>query len=75
MNKVKLKKGDKIIERLQADYEANVANWEARGFTLASDETKKIKEVKEVVQLSEDKTFENEKVVQLKPKKRKEKKK
>jgi len=75
MNKVKLKKGDKIIERLQADYEANVANWEARGFTLASDETKKIKEVKEVVQVSEDKTYENEKVVQLKPKKRKEKKK
>ena len=75
MNKVKLKKGDKIIERLQADYEANVANWEARGFTLASDEIKKIKEVKEVVQVSEDKTYENEKVVQLKPKKRKEKKK
>ena len=75
MNKVKLKKGDKIIERLQADYEANVANWEARGFTLASDEIKKIKEVKEVAQASEDKTFENETVVQLKPKKRKEKKK
>ena len=75
MNKVKLKKGDKIIERLQADYEANVANWEARGFTLASDETKKIKEVKEVVQEPEDKTSENETVVQLKPKKRKEKKK
>ena len=69
---IKLINGKKTIIRSKIQYEANIKHFEMRGF-VPFDE---VKEVKEVVQLSEDKTFENEtKVVQLKPKKKKAKKK
>ena len=68
---IKLTNGKKTIIRSKIQYEANVKNFGMRGF-VPFDE---VKEVKEVVQLSEDKTFENETVVQLKPKKKKAKKK
>jgi len=69
---IKLTNGKKTIIRSKIQYEANIKHFGMRGF-VPFDE---VKEVKEVVQLSEDKTFENEtKVVQLKPKKKKAKKK
>ena len=69
---IKLTNGKKTIIRSKIQYEANIKHFGMRGF-VPFDE---VKEVKEIVQLSEDKTFENEtKVVQLKPKKKKAKKK
>ena len=68
---IKLTNGKKTIIRSKIQYEANIKHFGMRGF-VPFDE---VKEVKEVVQLSEDKTFENETVVQLKPKKKKAKKK
>ena len=55
--KIKLQKGDKIIERPFVDYQSNKNVWEFRGF----------KPVEDVVK--------DDKVVELKPKKRKTRKK
>ena len=60
---VKLTNGTKTIERSKIQYESNIKHFTMRGFKLVSD---KIKEVKEIT---------NDKVVQLKPKKKKGKKK
>ena len=60
---VKLTNGQKTIERSKIQYESNIKHFTMRGFKLVSD---KIKEVKEIT---------NDKVVQLKPKKKKGKKK
>ena len=59
---IKLTNGKKIITRSKEQYEANVKHFAVRGFKLVSD---KIKEVKETT---------NDKVVKLKPKKKKGKK-
>jgi len=60
---IKLTNGKKTIIRSKIQYEANIKHFTMRGFKLVSD---KIKEVKETT---------NDKVVQLKPKKKKGKKK
>ena len=66
---IKLTNGKKTIIRSKIQYEANVKHFEMRGFKLLEDKVKE--NIKEV-----DQTFENEtKVVQLKPKKKKAKKK
>tara|TARA_R100001369_G_scaffold12327_3_gene26319 strand:+ start:2440 stop:2652 length:213 start_codon:yes stop_codon:yes gene_type:complete len=66
---IKLTNGKKTIIRSKIQYEANIKNFEMRGFKLEEDKVKE--NIKEV-----DQTFENEtKVVQLKPKKKKAKKK
>lgn len=72
LSKIKLQKGNRIIERTLLDYETNIKVWEFRGFKPVQDVVKEVKQenVKEV-----DQTFENEsKVVMLKPKKKKAKK-
>ena len=68
---IKLTNGKKTIIRSKIQYEANIKHFGMRGFVPFD----KVKEVKEVEQVSEDKTYENETVVQLKPKKKKGKKK
>lgn len=66
---IKLTNGKKTIIRSKIQYEANIKHFEMRGFKLVEDKVKE--NIKEV-----DQTFENEtKVVQLKPKKKKAKKK
>ena len=66
---IELTNGKKTIFRSKIQYEANVKHFEMRGFKLLEDKVKE--NIKEV-----DQTFENEtKVVQLKPKKKKAKKK
>ena len=52
-SKIKLQKGDTIIERNYIDYKINKAVWEFRGFKPIQDVVKEVKE---------------DKVVQLKPK-------
>ena len=52
-SKIKLQKGDRIIERNYIDYKINKAVWEFRGFKPIKDVVKEVKE---------------DKVVQLKPK-------
>ena len=65
---VKLTNGKKIITRSKVQYEANIKNFEMRGFKLVSD---KVKEVKKV----NDKVIDKEKnVVKLKHRKKKGKK-
>ena len=54
---IKLQKGNKVIERPFADYQANKNVWEFRGFKVVQDVVKE------------------DKVVELKPKKRKTRKK
>ena len=58
---VKLQRGEKIITRSKAQYEANVKHFISRGFKLVSD---KVKETKSDV----------ENIVKLKPKKKGKKK-
>jgi len=53
---IKLQRGEKIITRSKAQYEANVKHFISRGFKLVSD---KVKEVKSDIK---------ENVVKLKPK-------
>tara|TARA_R110002124_G_scaffold103300_1_gene252177 strand:- start:292 stop:510 length:219 start_codon:yes stop_codon:yes gene_type:complete len=67
-NIMKLSNGKKIIERTEQDYKKNINIWTLRGWKPVDDNVKE--NVKEV-----DQTFENETVVPIKPKKRKEKKK
>ena len=64
---IKLTNGKKTIERLKVDYEANLNNFKMRGFTPLNEEETPIKKAttKDI----------SDKVVQLKPKKKKEKKK
>ena len=52
-SKIKLQKGDRIIERNYIDYKNNKTVWEFRGFKPVQDDVKEVKE---------------EKVVELKPK-------
>ena len=61
--KIKLQKGNKIIERSIKDYEINKAKWDFKGFKPVQDV---VKEVKEVV---------TENVVSLKKKRKTRKKK
>tara|TARA_R110000803_G_scaffold52050_2_gene107291 strand:+ start:311 stop:508 length:198 start_codon:yes stop_codon:yes gene_type:complete len=65
---MKLSNGKKIIERTEQDYTKNINTWTLRGWKPVKDKVKE--NIKEV-----DQTFENETVVPMKPKKRKEKKK
>jgi hypothetical protein len=65
---MKLTNGKKIIERTEQDYQKNINTWTLRGWKPVDENVKE--NVKEV-----DQTFENETVVPIKPKKRKEKKK
>jgi len=65
---MKLSNGKKIIERTEQDYKKNINIWTLRGWKPVDENVKE--NVKEV-----DQTFENETVVPIKPKKRKEKKK
>tara|TARA_B100001123_G_C14523657_1_gene715304 strand:+ start:162 stop:350 length:189 start_codon:yes stop_codon:yes gene_type:complete len=58
---ISLKKGNKIIKRSKANYEANEAHWKIRGFSL----------VKENIKTNIEKV---QNVVKLKPKKKKRKK-
>ena len=67
-NIMKLSNGKKIIERTEQDYKKNINIWTLRGWKPVDENVKE--NVKEV-----DQTFENETVVPIKPKKRKEKKK
>ena len=64
---VKLTNGKKIITRSQIQYEANVKNFELRGFTLVDEVKKEIKKAttKDI----------SDKVVELKRKKKKTRKK
>ena len=65
---IKLQRGEKIITRSKAQYEANVKHFISRGFKLVSD---KVKEVKK----ANDKVIAKAKnVVKLKPKKKGKKK-
>tara|TARA_R110000803_G_scaffold94315_1_gene161943 strand:+ start:1440 stop:1640 length:201 start_codon:yes stop_codon:yes gene_type:complete len=64
---IKLTNGKKTIVRLKVDYEANLNHFKMRGFTPHKEEEKLIE--KETTKDISDK------VVQLKPKKKKEKKK
>jgi len=59
---IKLQRGEKIITRSKAQYEANVKHFISRGFKLVSD---KVKEVESDIK---------ENVVKLKPKKKGKKK-
>ena len=59
---IKLKKGNKVIERTLIDYNSNKRVWEIRGFKPVQDEVKVEKKV-------------DNKVVSLKPKKKTRKKK
>jgi hypothetical protein len=59
-SKIKLQKGDRIIERNYIDYKINKAVWEFRGFKPIQDVVKEVKE---------------DKVVQLKPKAKQKRKK
>ena len=43
---IKLKRGDKIIERRRIDWEKNQSHFEARGFSLLEDKPKKKKAIK-----------------------------
>ena len=43
---IKIKRGDKIIERRKIDWEKNQAHFKARGFSLMEDKPKKQKVVK-----------------------------
>jgi len=63
LSKIKLQKGNRIIERTLIDYETNIKVWEFRGFKPVQDVVKEVKEVQQ------------ENVVELKPKKKKTKKK
>jgi len=65
---MKLSNGKKIIERTEQDYKKNINIWTLRGWKPVDENVKE--NIKEV-----DQTFENETVVPIKPKKRKEKKK
>ena len=65
---MKLTNGKKIIERTEDDYKKNLNTWTFRGWKPVDDNVKE--NIKEV-----DQTFENEKVVPIKPKKKKAKKK
>ena len=65
---IKLTNGKKTIIRSKIQYEANIKHFGMRGF-VPIDKVKEVKEIKEVKETTDDK------VVQLKPKKRKEKKK
>ena len=60
---IKLQKGNKIIERDIVDYKTNKAMWDIRGFKVVQDEIKEVKKVND------------DKVVELKPKKKKTRKK
>ena len=64
---IKLTNGKKIITRTKEQYEANIKTFELRGFALVDEVKKEIKKatVKDI----------SDKVVQLKPKKRKTRKK
>ena len=42
---VKLKKGDKIIERTFKQYQDNKAKWDFKGFKVVEDNVKEVKEV------------------------------
>ena len=44
-SKIKLQKGDRIIERNYIDYKINKAVWEFRGFKPIQDVVKEVKEV------------------------------
>jgi len=59
--KITLKRGDKTITRSLLDYETNKAMYDFRGFKQVQDTVKEIKEVK----------VQDEKVVPLKPKRKK----
>lgn len=59
--KITLKRGDKTITRSQLDYETNKSMYNFRGFKQVQDTVKEIKEVK----------VQDEKVVPLKPKRKK----
>jgi len=59
---IKLTNGKKIITRSKIQYEANINNYIRKGFKLVSDIVKEVKETT------------NDKVVKLKPKKKKGKK-
>ena len=43
--KIKLQKGNKIIERSIKDYEINKAKWDFKGFKPVQDVVKEVKEV------------------------------
>jgi hypothetical protein len=60
---VSLKKGNKIIKRTKANYEANMQHWENRGFSVVNDKAPE----KKIVEKAKN-------VVKLKPKKKKGKK-
>tara|TARA_B100000029_G_scaffold376148_1_gene370683 strand:+ start:64 stop:258 length:195 start_codon:yes stop_codon:yes gene_type:complete len=51
---VSLKKGNKIIKRTKANYEANIQHWKNRGFSVVNDkapEKKIVEKAKNVVKL------------------------
>ena len=60
---VSLKKGNKIIKRTKANYEANIQHWKNRGFSVVNDKAPE----KKIVEKAKN-------VVKLKPKKKKGKK-
>jgi hypothetical protein len=60
---VSLKKGNKIIKRTKANYEANMQHWKNRGFSVVNDKAPE----KKIVEKAKN-------VVKLKPKKKKGKK-
>ena len=60
---ISLKKGNKIIKRTKANYEANTQHWKNRGFSEVNDKAPE----KKIVEKAKN-------VVKLKPKKKKGKK-
>jgi len=46
--KIKLQKGNRVIERSANDYFSNTSTWEKRGFKLYTEKAKVVKEVKAV---------------------------
>ena len=50
---ISLKKGNKIIKRAKANYEANIQHWKNRGFSILNEapEKKIIEKAKNIVKL------------------------
>ena len=48
VKRVKLKRGNKVIERDLLDYETNKANYQIRGFSVITSESK-VEKVKKIV--------------------------
>ena len=58
VKRVKLKRGNKVIERDLLDYETNKANYQIRGFSVITSESK-VEKVKKIVKEVKSKVKKN----------------